>query len=186
MFVHPAEVVALRGDLSVRTVVLDVRDEHDFNLFHVGGARRVDAQALLRPEAYEPLLDAPASTVTFLVGNGEATALEAWKALTGVGVPNLYVVEGGLNRWLELYPVPECVARRTPAAEGDALAFRFAYATGEREPAAWPERAASRLPRVCPAPGGGALANAAATWPAHPFEKRVKLKTRVAVKGGCG
>ncbi|HUL61212.1 MAG TPA: YeeE/YedE thiosulfate transporter family protein, partial [Anaeromyxobacteraceae bacterium] len=50
IFVHPAEVVALRKDLTVQTAVLDLRDEHDFNLFHVGGARRVSAERLLRPE----------------------------------------------------------------------------------------------------------------------------------------
>jgi hypothetical protein len=38
IFVHPAEVVALRKDLNVQVVTLDLREEHDFNLFHVGGA----------------------------------------------------------------------------------------------------------------------------------------------------
>jgi len=42
MFVDPAEVVALRKDLNVQTDVVDLRDEHDFNLSRVGGARRVD------------------------------------------------------------------------------------------------------------------------------------------------
>ena len=34
IFVHPAEVVALRNDLTVQTAILDLRDEHDFNAFH--------------------------------------------------------------------------------------------------------------------------------------------------------
>ena len=191
IFVHPAEVVALRKDLTVQTVILDLRDEHDFNVFHVGGARRASPEALLRPEEYERLLAQPASTVTFLVGNGEGPALETWKGLKALGVPNLYVVEGGINRWLELYPVPECVAARgaAPGANADALAFRFAYATGESEPAAWPELATSKAFRTpCEEAQTSAepQAHAEVVWPSYAFTKRVKLQTKAAVKGGCG
>jgi rhodanese-related sulfurtransferase len=191
IFVHPAEVVALRKDLTLQTVILDLRDEHDFNVFHVGGARRVSLEAVLRPEEYEPLLAQPSSTVTFLMGNGEGTALETWKALKALGVPNLYVVEGGLNRWLELYPVPECVATRgaAPAANADELAYRFVYATGESEPAAWPELATSKAFRTpCEQVQKSAEphAHAEVVWPSYAFTKRVKLQTKAAVKGGCG
>ena len=60
IFVDPAEVVALRKDLTVQAAILDLRDEHDFNLFHVGGARRVDPEALLRSEEVDRLLEQPA------------------------------------------------------------------------------------------------------------------------------
>ncbi len=190
MLVHPAEVVALRGDLNVQTAILDLRDEHDFNVFHVGGARRLRPEDLLRPGEYRRLLEQPSTSVTFLVGNGEATALATWKALKALGVPNLYVVEGGMNRWLELYPVPECVAAGRDAAgsDADALTFRFAYATGESEPAAWPELASSRAFRTpCPATDTAApRAAPGAAWPTYAYTKRVRLQTRAAVKGGCG
>jgi uncharacterized protein len=190
IFVHPAEVVALRKDITVRTVILDVRDEHDFNVFHVGGARRVSPEALIRPEQYKPLLAQPASTVTFLMGNGEATALEAWKGLKALGVPNLYVVEGGINRWLELYAVPECVAARGAPTSSDALAYRFAYTTGESEPAAWPELASSRSFRkpcveAVSSPDDHQHPEEIA-WPTYEFTKHVKLQTKAAMKGGCG
>ncbi|HEY6001627.1 MAG TPA: hypothetical protein VIV57_02055, partial [Anaeromyxobacter sp.] len=71
---------------------------------------RDDPEALQRPAGYKPLLDAPASTVTFLVGNGEATALATWKALRALGASNLCVVDGGINRWLERYPLPDAGA----------------------------------------------------------------------------
>jgi rhodanese-related sulfurtransferase len=193
IFVDPAEVVALRKDLSIQTVILDLRDEHDFNLFHVGGARRTSPDALLLPAGYERLVDAPPSTVTFLVGNGEATALATWKALKTLGVPNLYVVEGGINRWLERYPLPECVADRpgrAPAADdADPLAYRFHLAAGEGAPAAWPELPASRAFRVsCEPPASRTVAREEReiAWPSHAYTKRVKLQTKAAVKGGCG
>ncbi len=190
MFVDPAEVVALRKDLNVQADVVDVRDEHDYNLFHVGGARRVDpvAFASLTDET-KRLLDRPATTVTFLMGNGEGAALAAWKSLKALGATNVYVVEGGVNRWLERYAVPECVAAATVAPGPDALAWRFAHATGDREPASWPERAESqafRTPCEEAVSRGGEAGHGEIAWPAYAFTKHVTLKAKAAVKGGCG
>ncbi len=195
VFVDPAEVVALRRDVGVQVVVLDVRDERDFNLFHVGGSRRASLQELESPSRLKMLLDQPSTTVTFLVGTGEAEAFTAWRRLTALGVPNLYVVEGGVNRWLERYPVDACVASRVGKADDrDEPAWRFAYATGSSLPAAWPELESSRSfrsPCATPAAEGhdaahGGAGHGVARWPAHAYTKRVKLKSKTAVKGGCG
>jgi rhodanese-related sulfurtransferase len=190
LFVHPAEVVALRNDLNVQVVVLDLRDEHDFNLFHLGGARRVAPEALFRPEILKPLLDQPATTVTFLAGNGEAAALSAWKGLKALGVPNLYVIEGGMNGWLEKYALPYCVAQPAApsAADTEAPRFLFTFATGASLPAAWPELPHPRAFRTpCEDPiSGGAGSREGTNWPAYTFAKKVKLQSKAAVKGGCG
>ncbi len=189
IFVDPAEVVALRKDVNVRTDVVDLRDEHDFNLFHVGGARRVDPAELARlSDVAKQLVDRPPNAVTFLMGNGEAAAVSAWASLKAFGAANVYVVEGGVNRWLERYPVPECVARRAAVPEGsDALAWRFSHASGEREPAAWPDRAESRAFRSpCEDPASRGGAGGEIVWPEYAFAKKVKLQTKAAVKGGCG
>lgn len=192
IFVDPAEVVSLRKDLSVQVSILDLRSEHDFNLFHLGGSRRLEG-GWPSPATVKALLAQPASTVTFLVGNGEAAALAAWKALKVEGVSNLYVIEGGFNRWLDLYPAPACVgAKVAPAAETEAPAFRFAYATGSSLPAAWPELPVSRGFRSPCGPAAGEpgphaeASHAGIAWPNHPFTKRVKLQAKAAVKGGCG
>ena len=192
VYVHPAEVVALRKDINVKVAVLDLRDEHDFNLFHLGGSRRVDPATLASPEALKPLLAAPASTVTFLVANGEGPALDAWKGLKASGVQNLYVVEGGINHWLELYPVDGCVAGKLPTAPpegGDRLAWRFDYATGSDLPSAWPEISsprAFRTPCASVASTEEHHAHHGITWPSYEFVKKVKLTSKAAVKGGCG
>jgi hypothetical protein len=106
-------------------------------------------------------------------------------------VPNLYVIDGGVNRWLERYPVDACVAERVGKADGrDEPAWRFLYATGSTQPAAWPELGSSRSFRSpCAEPaatGGHAGDHQARSWPAHAYTKRVKLKSKAAVKGGCG
>jgi hypothetical protein len=197
IFVHPAEVVELRKDVSVKVAVLDVRAEHQFNLFHVGGAERLDASRLAEPAMQRALLDQPPSTVTFLIGTGEEAALRAWKELKALGVGNVYVVEGGINRWLELYALPQCVAQRTAAPEGgaDVLGYRFEYAMGDQAPASWPDLPTShgfRIPCGGGAVGGGepvvreATAHHGVTWPTYAFTHRVRLQTKSAVKGGCG
>jgi rhodanese-related sulfurtransferase len=190
IFVDPAEVVALRKDIGVQVVILDLRDERDFNLFHVGGSRRATLAELESRERLKHLLDQPPTTVTFVVGNGEAEALTAWRRLTALGVPNLYVVEGGVNRWLERYPVDACVAERVGKADGkDEPAWRFLYATGSTQRAAWPELDSSRSFRSpCAEPAATAHGDAhhARSWPAHAYTKRVKLKSKAVVKGGCG
>ena len=191
IFVDPAEVVALRKDIGVQVSILDLRDETEFNLFHIGGSRRVTLADLESPERLKTLLDQPPSTVTFLVGSGEAAAFTAWKHLMVEGVPNLYVIDGGMNRWLERYPVDACVAERVGVADWrDGKAWRFLYATGSTQPSAWPELETSRSfrsPCVEPAAEGSAGPHhAARSWPAHAYTKRVKLKSKAAVKGGCG
>jgi rhodanese-related sulfurtransferase len=189
MYVDPAEVVALRKDINVNVVMFDLRDERDFNLFHVGGSRHASLAELESPDRLKLLLDASPTTVTFLVGGGEASELAAWKRLTALGVPNLYVIEGGIGRWLERYPVDSCVAERVGSAEESGGGWRFAYATGSSLPSAWPELESSRTFRTpCAAPeaGGHSGGQHAARWPAYAFTKRVKLKTKAAVKGGCG
>ncbi len=192
IFVHPAEVVALRKDINVHVSVLDLRDEHDFNLFHIGGSTRLDPSALDRPEVVKPLLDQPATTVNFLVGTGEVAAREAWKSLKAQGVGNLYVIEGGINRWLELYAPAPCAAERVEPAPGpEVAAWRFAYATGANLPAARPEVPtlhSFHLPCEAAAasepPGHGG--HHGIEWPDYSFTKRVKLQAKSAVKGGCG
>ncbi len=190
IYVDPAEVVALRKDIGVQVAILDLRDERDFNLFHVGGSRRATLAELESQERLKHLLDQPPTTVTFLLGTGEAAALPAWRRLTAQGVPNLYVIEGGVNRWLERYPVDACVAERVGRVDGrDEPAWRFLYATGSTQPAAWPELSASRdfrSPCAAPAAASHDDAHQARSWPAHAYTRRVKLKSKAAVKGGCG
>jgi hypothetical protein len=95
-----------------------------------------------------------------------------------------------MNRWLERYPVDSCVAERAGSPDGrDEFAWRFRYATGSTQPSAWPELAASRAFRS-PCAETPATSHADAhpgrSWPAYAYTKRVKLRSKAAVKGGCG
>jgi hypothetical protein len=183
-FADPAEVVALKQDTSVRVDILDVRSEHDFNLFHVGGSRRVAPEDLVQPAELKALLAEPATTVTFLIGNAEDAARVAWEQMRGEGAANVYIVEGGVNHWLDVYPPPGCVAERVQAG-ADELAWRFRYAAGATLPSARPELSVSRDFRLA-CDGSSEQGRDRSVWPTRAYAKKVKLERRTMAKGGCG
>lgn len=184
VYVTPAEVVDLRKDLSLRVDILDVRDEADFNRFHLRGARRVEPDRVTDPGVVRALTEAGENAVVFVVSNGETRATRVWKELRAQGVVNLYIVEGGINGWLEAFPPAPCVATRVEEAVGkDALAWRFGAAVGDRIPSAHPER-----PGRDPAPACAHVG----PWRDHhdheapPYQRKVKLQKKTVAKGGCG
>jgi hypothetical protein len=202
VFVDPAEVVDLRRDLSLSVRILEVREEADYNLFHLSGSQRIERGSTGDPGLARDLLGQSDNTITFLVGNGESDATEAWKLLKGQGVLNLYCIEGGINHWLEVYPLSSSVATKTKPGEpgqghdpgyekrpDERLSYRFLVAVGERSPSAHPEVEAREYVPECVAAGpdesvaspfvGGDL-------PKRDYTKKVKVQKRVAAKGGCG
>jgi len=131
--VSPAEAQQRLQDPTTQLLVLDVRDEAEFNLFHLRGARRLDGplwESLQRDGT-------PAGSVVLLTGDGEARAEEAWKRLQALRVPQVYVLEGGLNRWLAEFGDS---LEALPGAGEDERAWRMPAALGGRWHASWPQR----------------------------------------------
>ncbi len=168
IYAHPAEVVELMHNPQVYLRVLDIRSESDFNLFHLEDARHVSLEQLRSPHfpATQGVLHA--NTVTVVTGNGEEQATEAYRLLRGHGTINAYVLEGGINRWLEAFPPEPGVAVPLPVGGQDTLLFRFRISAGETIPSARP------TPQDAARCFGGS------------FPHRVKLQTRKVLKGGCG
>lgn len=96
--IHPAELRDVYYNSRVNLVMLDVRGEADYNLFHINGAQLVPLDEL-EDKAAE-LKTAPAATVTVVMSNHETLATEGWKTLTAEGVVNAYILDGGLNNFL--------------------------------------------------------------------------------------
>jgi rhodanese-related sulfurtransferase len=190
IYVDPGEVVELKRDFTLAVRILDVRSESDYNLFHIAGSRRIDAGVVSDPALIRGLLGAPENRILFLVGNGEKVATEVWKKLKAQGVINVYVVEGGINGWLDAFPPSPCVAVRAEPGVGDDLRWRFLVSVGEEIPSAHPE-----VFRRDPVPDCASAQGADAgrtTWfdgrerPARDFTKKVVLQRKVVAKGGCG
>lgn len=127
--IHPAEMRDLYYNSLVNLVMIDVRDEADYNLFHVKGAKRVPLDQL---ESIVPELKAaPDGTVVVLMSNDETYATEGWKILVAEGVPNVYILEGGINNFLAT--CSETPFKPIPGGDED-LRYEITAALGARHP----------------------------------------------------
>ena len=78
--------------------MIDVRDERHYNQFHIHDARLVPMEGLI--DSAERWMQEPANTVFVVMSNDEARATDAWKLLVAEAVPNVYILEGGINNWI--------------------------------------------------------------------------------------
>jgi rhodanese-related sulfurtransferase/uncharacterized membrane protein (DUF485 family) len=99
--IAPPELVSLQGDPYLQLEVLDVRSEADWNQFHLTYSRRVDIEAL--PQERTHLLGLADPSAVVVLSNDEGKATTAWQRLATLGIPNIYILAGGINRWIETY-----------------------------------------------------------------------------------
>jgi rhodanese-related sulfurtransferase len=164
IYAHPGEILDRMADPKLSVYMIDVRDETDYNLFHILDSHHMP---LAEIESYAAELNLqPANTLFVLTGNDEASATEAWRILAAESVPNVYVLEGGINNWLGTFADAEFVsANRLPDHADDTLGFAFPAALGSRHAAADPNHDVFKLE----------------------YEPKVELQVkRGPASGGCG
>jgi rhodanese-related sulfurtransferase/uncharacterized membrane protein (DUF485 family) len=131
VFLTPAEAFKARFQQAIKPVYLDVRSEADFNLYHLADAVHVPLERLA--EAVPALLgQPPANTVIIVMGNDEAAAVQAWKLLVASRVPNVYVLEGGINHWISVFGADDEMLKPLPVADDDRLRYAVPAALGSR------------------------------------------------------
>jgi rhodanese-related sulfurtransferase len=165
--IHPGELLDMMHNDQVKLMMLDVRDEVDYNLFHIVDAKFAPLDSI--PVLSKSLLAEPDNTVIVVMSNDETHATEAWKILTAESVLNVYILEGGINYWLDIFGHAgheQCFTApvSTTAPGNDELRHIFNAAIGDRDPAADPDLDAVELDYV----------------------PKVKLQTKKATTGGCG
>ena len=101
VYIDPGELLHLMNDDYIDLLIFDVRDESDWNQFHLADAERVPLDAL--PAQRERLRALPDNAVLVVVSNDELLATEAWKRLLVIARPNAEILAGGINQWLDLY-----------------------------------------------------------------------------------
>lgn len=162
--IDPSELLSLMYNNQIHLVLLDVRNEADFNRFHLADAQRIDTEAIAsgEPEQIDP------KDILVVMSNDEAQAEQAWKRLAVRRNANAYILAGGINRWLDVFadnranvPGPDA-----PVAGNDGLRHPIDQALGARHAASRP------------------LAKQGSQ---RPFESKVQVLTPVrAPGGGCG
>ena len=126
--IHPAELLDNLHDRKLKVKMIDVRNEADYNLFHILDASRIAPKDL---EGVAPdLIAQPANTLFVVMSNDEAAATEAWKVLVAQSVPNVYILEGGVNNWIDTYAAEEFKLACEVCSENDELRYDFTAALG--------------------------------------------------------
>lgn len=134
--VSPQELLYTIHDHHINLVMIDVRNESDYNLFHLADAHHVPLDEL--GEKVPELHLEPENTVFVVMSNDETAATQAWKYLVAESVPNVYLLEGGINNWLTVFAGDENRIRAMESRLDDNLRFEFAAALGAAFPAADP------------------------------------------------
>jgi len=165
IYIHPGELLDTFHDHKLNLVMIDVRSEADYNLFHLLDAENITPEEI--PESIDSFIAMPANTVFVVMSNDEATSTEVWKTLTAQAVPNVYVLSGGINQWLDTFATPyeEGVCGDMIEAGVEELHYEFDAALGSNCPAAYPDHDKYHLE----------------------YEKKIELDLkRAPVGGGCG
>jgi len=137
IYASPGEILDLMEDPRLIVELIDVRSETDFNLFHIQDATHLPLADVL--DYASELQARPANMLIVVLSNDEAAATEAWRILVAESVPNVYVLEGGVNQWLDTFSDETFrTAHKLAAREPDQLGYRFEAALGARYPAADP------------------------------------------------
>jgi hypothetical protein len=139
VYVSPAEVFHTIHKQYIRLVLLDVRPDVQYNLYHIRGAENVPLEQI--PAYIRKLLAYPPSnTVYVVISNDEKLSTQAWKMLVAGGVPNVYILEGGLNNWLAVFGKddPQIKALSVSTSAEEELRYFFPAALGDRYQSAAP------------------------------------------------
>jgi len=162
--ISPAELLSVIHDSRIKAVMLDVRDEQHYNQFHIHGARQLPREEILNTA--RELMFESANTVFIAMSNDESAATEAWKKLKAASLPNVYILDGGINNWIRTYGEEDFVRDRLVRnRDNEQPAYRFDAALGSRHPASEPNPYAFEIE----------------------FEPKVKLELkRAPTSGGCG
>jgi hypothetical protein len=126
--IAPAELFKTVYNQNINLIMLDVRPEAEYNLYHIKGALNVplDKLSLIIPDL---LTEPPANSVFAVMSNDETAATEAWKQLVASSIPNVYILEGGLNNWIAFFGENE-EFQSAASADEDQLDYTFPAALG--------------------------------------------------------
>jgi rhodanese-related sulfurtransferase len=149
-FITP-DVVAdmiVKKDPTLR--LIDVRGQDEFEKFSLPGAINIPITDLLSDKHAEILNQD--LTMNVLYSNGTLIANEAWMITRQLGYTNNYVLEGGLNYWMEAIMNPQKPSAFSPDEEFARYDFRRSagMALGAGAPVASQKESQAQKPVVKP------------------------------------
>ncbi|MDH3943005.1 MAG: YeeE/YedE thiosulfate transporter family protein [Anaerolineae bacterium] len=136
--IHPGELLDLMHNKDIKLFMLDLRTEANYNIFHIRDAQHAPFSTLA--DLVGDLMLEPSNAVFVVMSNHEELAVEGWKILVAEGLHNVYILEGGINYWLDTFDTPtdEQLGLFSHAGVDD-LHYDFEAALGDRHEAADPD-----------------------------------------------
>jgi rhodanese-related sulfurtransferase len=123
-FFSPDELADKLVNKDPSIQLIDVRDQDDFEKYSLPGAINIPLSDLLNDQ-YADILNQDAR-MNILYSNGTLEANQAWMITRQLGYENNYVLEGGLNYWVETILNPTKPASTAPNEELARYDFRQA------------------------------------------------------------
>jgi len=123
-FFSPDELAEKLVNKDPSIQLIDIRDPDDFAKFSLPGAINIPLNDLLSDQWVDVLNQDVKMNIFY--GNGSVEANEAWMITRQLGYENLYVLEGGLNYWVETIMNPQKPASTAPNEELARYDFRMA------------------------------------------------------------
>jgi rhodanese-related sulfurtransferase/uncharacterized membrane protein YedE/YeeE len=173
VFSHPGEVLSIMNDSMIYCKLIDVRLESDFNLFHLEDSINKSLDGLKDNTFIKKMKNFQSNTVIFVMSNDEKNAVEAYKILKANNILNVYILEGGINKWISTFKIdPSVAVAMNDRKKDDTLGYNFDHAVGSTI------RISNPLRGYSPENNHGI--------PQLKFTRKVKVKKKKAISGGCG
>jgi hypothetical protein len=134
---HPAELLSLIHNDDIKLFMLDVRSETDYNLFHIEDAKNYTYEQL--EDQVATLRLEPSNAVFVVMSNNEDAATDTWKMLVAESLHNVYILEGGINYWLDVFDSESGHNAKLFLVPGEDMTHTFDAALGDQYPAATPD-----------------------------------------------
>lgn len=104
--VHPGELLDLLQQVGddFHVLMLDVRSEADYESFHIAEAQHIATSEIVDTVLDDNLVKYFADTTAIIVmSNDETAATEAWRLLAANESLHVYILDGGVNNWLNVF-----------------------------------------------------------------------------------
>lgn len=102
--------------------LIDVRSPQEFTTYHLPGAINIPFENILKEE-WNTTLNQEVLELVFY-SNDDVFAEQTWAICKQKGYANLYVLDGGLNRWFETIMLPPVPSETDPIEAFDLYQFR--------------------------------------------------------------
>jgi len=135
--IHPGELLSLVHNDDIKLFMIDLRSENDYNLFHIKDAKNYTVEQL-QSEVGTLRLE-PSNAVFVVMSNNEELSTETWKMLVAERLHNVYILEGGVNYWLDIFDSEGGDSAKWVMRPGEDMAHFFSAALGANHPAANPD-----------------------------------------------